>query len=137
MYNLNGKFIENIAAYISIMMVFVGISGCFSVLFGAWLAHGGKMLLESEQLSLSTALQYQLFHTVALLGSLVWLKVAKPSIILLIACVAFIIGILFFSGSIYLTVLFDSALIGKLTPFGGITLACAWLLLAIGSKNNF
>lgn len=116
---------------VKFLMVFVGISGCFSVLFGAWLAHGGQGLALNEQLSLKTALQYQLFHTLALLASLVWAMSKSPTKILIAACIGFFIGILCFSGTIYLKTFFNVAIIGKLTPLGGISLAIAWLLLSI------
>ena len=122
------------------LMVFVGVSGCFSVLFGAWLAHAGQSLPISVQLTLKTALQYQLFHTLALLAVLIWaitrLSVSAPSKILLAACIGFFIGILFFSGSIYIKTFSSFPLVGKLTPFGGISLAVAWLLLSVEGKNN-
>ena len=122
------------------LMIFVGVSGCFSVLFGAWLAHGGQALPINVQSSLKTALQYQLFHTLALLATLIWLitdlSVKPPSKILLAACIGFLFGILFFSGSIYIKTFFSFPLIGKLTPFGGISLAVAWLFLSIEGKNN-
>ena len=121
-------------------MIFVGVSGCFSVLFGAWLAHSGQALPVSVQSTLTTALQYQLFHTLALLVTLVWAitssSVSPPSKILLAASIAFLIGIVCFSGSIYIKTFFSFAFIGKLTPFGGISLAVAWLLLSIEGKNN-
>ncbi len=119
------------------IMIFIGISGCFSVLCGAWLAHGGQALPDKVQSSIATALQYQLFHTIALLACLVWLKTSKSSTVLIAACIAFIIGILCFSGTIYIKAFFELTFIGKLTPFGGIALAFAWLLLALESKNNF
>ncbi|MCW8863454.1 MAG: DUF423 domain-containing protein [Colwellia sp.] len=118
------------------LMVFVGISGCFSVLFGAWLAHGGQAFDLNVQASLKTALQYQLFHTLALLASLVWAMSKSSTKILTAACIGFFIGILCFSGTIYLKTFFSFAMIGKLTPFGGISLAIAWGLLSIeGIKN--
>jgi uncharacterized membrane protein YgdD (TMEM256/DUF423 family) len=119
------------------IMIFIGISGCFSVLCGAWLAHGGQALPGNIQSSIATALQYQLFHTITLLACLVWLKTSKPSTVLIAACIAFIIGILCFSGTIYIKAFFELSFIGKLTPLGGIALALAWLLLALESKNNF
>ncbi|MEI6893122.1 MAG: DUF423 domain-containing protein [Colwellia sp.] len=123
------------------MMVFVGISGCFSVLFGAWLAHGGQTLSLTVQSSLATALQYQFIHTLALFISLVWLKSSKPSKVLFSACIAFVTGILCFCGVIYIKAFFELIvllpIIGKLTPVGGIAFAVAWLLLAFESKNNF
>jgi len=121
-------------------MIFVGVSGCFSVLFGAWLAHGGQALPITVRTTLNTALQYQLFHTLALLAILVWAttssSVKAPSRILLSAGIGFFVGILCFSGTIYIKTFFSFALIGKLTPFGGVSLAIAWLLLSIEGKNN-
>lgn len=119
------------------LIVFVGISGCFSVLFGAWLAHNNQHLSSSVLSSLATALQYQFIHTLALLISIVWLKIADNSKILLIACVAFTVGIICFSCVIYIKAFFDLPAIGTLTPFGGMSLAVAWLLLAFESKNKF
>ena len=119
------------------LMIIVGISGCFSVLFGAWLAHGGQALPVNVQSSLSTALQYQFIHTLALLATLVWLKTAKSSKVLLGASIAFVVGILCFCGTIYIKSFFELAVIGKLTPFGGISFALAWLLLALEGNNNF
>lgn len=125
---------------IQFLMIFVGVSGCFSVLFGAWLAHGGQVLPALVQTKLNTALQYQLFHTLALLATLVWAttssSVTAPSKILLSACIGFFVGIVCFSCTIYIKTFFSFALIGKLTPFGGVSLAIAWLLLSIEGKNN-
>ncbi|MGB0936851.1 MAG: DUF423 domain-containing protein [Colwellia sp.] len=125
----------------SLLMIFVGLSGFFSVLFGAWLAHGGKLLSVQEQTSLATALHYQFIHTIALYVTLIWaLKIkyvdkSKSSLILTIAALAFFMGILLFCGGIYLKTLFNIAIIGKFTPFGGISLAVAWLLLAFQGKK--
>jgi uncharacterized membrane protein YgdD (TMEM256/DUF423 family) len=128
------------STFLKSIMVFVGVSGCFSVLFGAWFAHSGQILPVKVQLTIKTALQYQLFHTLALLATLVLAKtslpVKKPSKILMTACIGFMIGILCFSGSIYIKTFFNFSIIGKLTPFGGISLAVAWLLLSIEGKNN-
>lgn len=122
------------------LMIFVGVSGCFSVLFGAWLSHAGQALPINVLATLKIALQYQLFHTLALLATLIWaissLAVRSPSKILLAAGIAFMVGILCFSGSIYIKTFFSITLIGKLTPFGGILLAFAWILLSIEGKNN-
>jgi len=135
----NQRQVESIkiTLFLKGLMIFVGISGCFSVLCGAWLAHGGQTLPDNIQSSIATALQYQLFHTIALLACLIWLKTSKPSAVLISACIAFVIGILCFSGTIYIKAFFELAFIGKLTPFGGMALALAWLLLALESKNNF
>ena len=134
------KVIQNKSTIIKSLMIFVGVSGCFSVLFGAWLSHAGQALPINVQSTLKTALQYQLFHTLALLATLIWaitsLSFRAPSKILLAACIGFFVGILCFSGSIYIKTFFSFSIVGKLTPFGGISLAVAWLLLSIEGKNN-
>jgi len=128
---------NSMAILLKCLMIFVGISGCFSVLFGAWLAHGGQTLPSNVQSSLATALQYQFIHTLTLLATLVWLKTTKPSKVLLAASFTFVVGILCFCGTIYIKSFFELAVIGKLTPFGGISFALAWLLLALEGNNNF
>lgn len=125
-----------VAYLVKAMMIFVGISGCFSVLFGAWLAHAGQALSQNAQSSLTTALHYQLIHSLALFICLVWAIIKPPSLWLVSAIIGFFIGILFFCGSIYIKTFFDFSLIGPLTPMGGISFALAWLLLALEGKNN-
>jgi uncharacterized membrane protein YgdD (TMEM256/DUF423 family) len=129
--------LKRIAFLLKSMMIFVGISGCFSVLFGAWLAHSAQVLPITVQSSLAKALQYQIFHTLALLATLIWLKSVGSSKVLLSAGIAFVVGILCFCGTIYIKSFFELAFIGKLTPFGGIAFAFAWLLLSLEGKNNF
>ena len=117
---------------IRLFVIFVGISGAFSVLFGAWLAHAGSSLPQLQQATLSTALQYQFIHTLTLLISVVWWCV-KPIKWLIAACLCFTLGILCFSGSLYLKTIFDIVSIGKVTPLGGILFAIGWLFItAVG-----
>jgi len=115
--------------------IFIGISGCFSVLFGAWLAHGGQHLPVDIQSRLANALQYQFIHTLALLAVMVWYS-RQPSRRLLAAGASFALGILCFSGSLYAKTFLDLAAIGKLAPVGGILLASGWLLLALAGKTK-
>lgn len=130
------QLVINIKAIESYLLFFVGISGCFSVLFGAWLAHNSSGFDLDQQSSMATAIEYQFIHTLALLLTLLWLKVTDESIIILMASVFFVFGIVFFSGTIYIKNLLEFQLIGKLTPLGGISFAIGWLLLAIQGKKK-
>ena len=121
-------------------MVFVGISGAFSVLFGAWLAHGGQALPEHEQWRLSNALQYQFIHTLALLCTLVC-YLYQPSRWLVATALCFCLGILLFSGSLYVKTFLALDVIGKLAPAGGMILALGWVFIcfaggALVAKNR-
>jgi uncharacterized membrane protein YgdD (TMEM256/DUF423 family) len=121
--------------YVRLFIVFVGISGCFSVLFGAWLAHGTQTLAVSDVEKLRVAHLYQWLHTLALLAMVVWYRIDNRKI-LLIAGLMFVSGILLFSGGIYLKTLFLVPYIGKLTPIGGVAMAVGWLLLIFIGKDE-
>jgi uncharacterized membrane protein YgdD (TMEM256/DUF423 family) len=118
------------------LTLFVGISGCFSVLFGAWLAHGGQALPLGLQDRLSIALQYQFIHTLALVLTIILYKVHR-NIVLVLAAIFFALGIMLFSGSLYIKTFFDVTMIGKLAPFGGLSFALAWLLLGFAGSKMF
>jgi uncharacterized membrane protein YgdD (TMEM256/DUF423 family) len=119
-----------------LLMIFVGISGCFSVLFGAWLAHGGQSLPLASQERLMTALTYQFFHTLALMLTIILYKLHEKAIVL-IAGILFVVGIVFFSGSLYIRTLFDVLSIGKLAPLGGLSFALAWLVVGFAGTKMF
>lgn len=120
---------------IRLFVIFVGISGAFSVLFGAWLAHAGSSLPQLQQATLSTALQYQFIHTLALLAVIIWYQ-QQASKSLMMAASGFALGILAFSGSLYLKTFLMIDDIGKLAPIGGSILALSWLFVAFAGRKN-
>jgi uncharacterized membrane protein YgdD (TMEM256/DUF423 family) len=116
--------------------------GFIGVILGAFGAHALENSLTSDQLSTyDTGVRYQLIHSILLLflGLENRLNKKRKKIIWLFL----LIGILFFSGSIYglatneLT-LFDFKKIALVTPLGGALLIFAWLLIFISywSKTN-
>jgi len=128
-----------------LLFVFVGISGAFSVLFSAWLAHVGISLPSIEQRRLVIAVTMQFIHTLVLLVVLVWFKLTlttttivthanKMLYALLITAYCFLVGILCFSGALYLKTFHPFVFFGKLAPFGGSTLALGWIMLAIAAQ---
>ena len=125
-----------IANCTKLFMVFVGVSGCYSVLFGAWLAHGGQMLMIDEKTRLATALQYQFCHTLALAITLLCYHITQQRR-LLFAALGFTLGILCFSGSLYVKTLLGIAFISKLAPLGGILLAVSWLIFGLCAATSF
>jgi uncharacterized membrane protein YgdD (TMEM256/DUF423 family) len=121
--------------FIYLFVVFVGISGCFSVLFGAWFAHAGQALPIIDKVRLENAQLYQFIHTLALLTVVVW-YLRMPSRWLLWSGICFTLGILCFSGSLYIKTFFVFSSIGKLAPFGGILLAAGWLCISLIGKSH-
>lgn len=111
-----------------LLLIFVSLSGCFSVLFGAWLAHAGQLLAIEIQTRLASAQLYQFIHTLVLLALWLYLR-DKHSKALMISSGLFMLGILAFSGSLYVKTFLAWPSIGKLAPLGGMLLAAAWLSL--------
>lgn len=105
------------------------------MLFSAWLAHGAQTLPPQVVKSLDAALNIQFLHTITLLSLYVWYNLA-PQKPLKISLILFTIGIILFSGSIYIKTLTGFSMLGKLAPLGGITLALAWLSLLAQRKQS-
>ena len=109
--------------------------GIIAIALGAFGAHGLKKLIEPEMLAtFETGVRYQMYHALFLLflgtTQLVTEKTKKVIFTLLI------IGVLFFSGSIYFLACndlfsFDFKKIGIITPIGGLLLIGAWGVLLL------
>lgn len=110
--------------------------GAAAVIFGAFGAHVlKKILTESELQTYKTGVEYHFNHTFALLITAIlgrytnkkWTQVAGW---------LFVVGIILFSGSLYLLSLSNSfelnslkPILGPLTPIGGLLFIGGWLSL--------
>ena len=110
-----------------------GIFGLLAVILGAFGAHSLKEILTPEKLeSYKTGVDYQMYHAIVLLilGNLNAIPVTKKKKLFYL----FSIGILLFSGSIYLLALssilnIDINKFGFITPIGGSILIFGWFFL--------
>ena len=103
-----------------------GLYGLLGVLLGAFGAHGLRDRLDPSQLSSwQTAVQYQLFHALALIAVAIWCLHSGQNV-LRYAGGFFALGIVLFSGSIYALVLGSASWMGPITPLGGLTLMAGW-----------
>lgn len=110
------------------------VSGMLAVVAGAFGAHGLKARLTADQLaSWSTASQYHLIHSVALLALGLFAAYSGKSVKL--PATLFSAGILLFSGSIYLLILTKMRWLGPVTPIGGMVLIIGWLSLTQLSRD--
>ncbi|MFV8269337.1 DUF423 domain-containing protein [Flavobacterium sp. GT2N3] len=118
------------------------IFGIIAIILGAFGAHALKKVLSIEQLStFETGVRYQMYHALFLLFLGLMTQVpqsTKKTIFLLV-----LIGVILFSGSIYLLATndltsFNFKIIGFVTPIGGLLLILAWcgLLLNIMNKKS-
>ena len=108
-------------------------SAAVAVTLGAFGAHGLKGQLTAAALeTFQTGVSYQFYHSLGLILIGVILPANKPSAMLSAAGWLMLAGILLFSGSLYLLSTTGIRSIGIVTPFGGLSLIVAWLMLAFG-----
>ena len=115
----------------------IAISGALSIMFGAFGAHGLEDRLSASYLdTFNTAVRYQFLHTLALLGIICLPDHLVKLRTLHWVAISFAAGILLFSGSLYLLVLFDIPSLGVITPVGGATLVLGWAFLLSSVRRN-
>jgi uncharacterized membrane protein YgdD (TMEM256/DUF423 family) len=100
---------------------------------GAFGAHTLKDRLTPEMLAIfETGAHYQLIHALALVA--VGLAAAHwPAARFNPAGWAFLIGILLFSGSLYVLAISGVRVLGAVTPFGGVAFISGWILFALAA----
>ena len=103
------------------------LSGAIAVMLGAFAAHSMKDSLTPQMLDIyQTGVLYHFIHTVALLGAL-GLPLSERSLHWAARC--FMLGIVLFSGSLYLIAVSGFSVLGIVTPIGGSAFIVGWLLL--------
>ena len=103
-----------------------------AVLAGAFGAHALKGSLTPVALAaFETAVRYQFFHALALLVIAALLERPRHGAVAGAAW-AMLLGIVFFSGSLYLLTLTPMRWPGPFTPLGGLCFLVGWLTLAFG-----
>lgn len=113
-----------------LLAAFFGFTG---VALGAFAAHGLKGKLTPEYLAIfHTGVTYQLVHALALLGVAV-LATQLPGRLIGWAGGLFALGIVLFSGSLYLLTLSGIGKLGMITPIGGLAFLSGWLCLGLAA----
>jgi len=107
------------------------ISGALAVMLGAFGAHGLKDKLSDKMLTnYMTGVEYHFYHTFAILAVGLLAMHVQPRL-LPASGWAFVIGIILFSGSLYIMALTGITKLGAITPIGGLAFIIGWILLAI------
>jgi uncharacterized membrane protein YgdD (TMEM256/DUF423 family) len=120
--------------------IFCGLSfACLGVVIGAFAAHGLKPLLSLKEINnFETGVKYQFYHAFALiilgiLGAIIPLNER----LFKVAGFLFFIGVILFSGSLYLLstqsiLKISIPFLGPITPIGGVLLILGWALSIFG-----
>ena len=113
-----------------ILLIFGSLFAALSVLLGAFGAHGLKNRLSMEDLAIfETAVRYQMYHALGILLMGVASLYLNEKLVS-IPAYFLILGIIIFSGSLFLLVFTNLRWFGAITPIGGFCLIIGWLLLA-------
>ena len=107
------------------------IFGCLAVIMGAFGAHALNEILDDYGKSIyNKAVLYHMFHSIAIL-ILGLINKIQPEIQLSMAGWSFVIGIILFSGSLYMLAITGIKLLGIITPIGGILFIIGWVVLIL------
>jgi len=105
------------------------IAAFIAVALGAFGAHSLKTKLSPDMLNIfEIGVRYQMYHALGLIA-VAWATTRWPEANLNAAGWAFIVGIVVFSGSLYLLSATDIRWLGAITPIGGLAFLIGWAIL--------
>lgn len=122
------------------IIITAAIFGILAVIFGAFGAHVIKKMISASQLETwHTGVQYHFYHTFALLYLSTFARFKNN--LINISSYFFVLGIMFFSGSLYLISLKDvlsinTAILGPITPLGGLMFIFGWIGLLLAAIKD-
>lgn len=116
------------------------ILGILGIVLGAFGAHGLEKLVDADAVNtFETGVRYQIYHAffLLILGGTNFVNLKTKKIVFYLV----IVGVLFFSGSIYGLATnelssFDFKTIAMITPVGGLLLILSWVMVLIGIMRN-
>ncbi len=115
------------------LILTAAIMGAIAIILGAFGAHALKKVLSESQLNtFEVGVRYQMYHALFLLLIANFNFIAHKEKIIIMCLI--IVGVLLFSGSIYLLstseiTKFKPIILGPLTPIGGLFLIASWVYL--------
>ena len=113
-------------------IIIAAINAAMSVACGAFGAHGLEGKISEKSLAVwKTAVQYQMFHAGGLLAiGLLWDRLSSQQLLNWSGWVM-LIGIILFSGSLYVLSVASIGKLGIITPFGGVAFIASWILMIV------
>ncbi len=110
---------------------------------GAFGAHGIETRVDIKAYhNWQTAAQYQFYHGLALLG-LATLEGRLATRLITLVRILFVLGVVCFSGSLYMLATREmmgtdvlTRFLGPITPLGGLLFMCGWMVLLVGSLRK-
>lgn len=112
------------------------VNAAIAVALGAFGAHALKEKLSEHYLAIwETAVQYQMFHALALIAVGILMSPTLFGSITQLSWAGYLIlaGIIIFSGSLYVLSLSGIGILGAITPIGGVAFIAGWIMLIIAA----
>ena len=112
------------------------VNAAIAVAFGAFGAHALKEKLSEHYLAIwETAVQYQMFHALALLAIGILMSPTLFGSVTQLSWAGYLIlaGIIIFSGSLYVLSLTGIGILGAITPIGGVAFIAGWIMLIVAA----
>ena len=123
------------------IILFGAFFGLTAVILGAFGAHGLEGKISDKHIDTwKTAVDYQFYHTLALLFLATFSR--AKNIFIRLSYISFILGIVLFSGSLYListhslTDIGSLSVLGPITPIGGLCFLGGWIGLLVATVKN-
>lgn len=108
-----------------------------AVSMGAFGAHGLQGRLDDYSMGVyQKAVLYHFFHALGLLAVGVLQRVWTNGRSLAPVAWLLLVGIVLFSGSLYVLAVTGVRMLGAVTPFGGVAFIAAWVLLAVRASGS-
>jgi len=120
---------------IQIFISVAALLGGLSVAGGAFASHALREKLSERAIEIfETGARYQMYHALALLLVALLLSRAEAAQSILMASgIAFIVGVVMFSGSLYTLSLTSIKWLGAIAPLGGAAFIVGWSCLAVAA----
>lgn len=127
------EIIQNKETMQKLFLILGSVYGGLAVMIGAFGAHALKNILETSGRTeaFETAVKYQFYHALALVLLGILMFNLKHQFFTY-AGYSFTIGILIFSGSLYVLCMTGIAKFGMITPIGGVMFIAGWIFLLYG-----
>ena len=120
------------------LITMAAVNGLLAVMLGAFMSHSLDETITTELLEIfQTGVSYHMYHSLATLVAGILSHIFPKVRLLKFSAYSFLLGIVFFSGSLYLLALTELPLIGMITPIGGTFFIFGWIMLCIfGAKKH-
>ena len=120
------------------IITMAAVNGLLAVMLGAFMSHSLEETITTELLGVfQTGVSYHMYHSLAALAAGILSHIFPKVRLLKFSAYSFLLGIMLFSGSLYLLALTELPMIGMITPIGGTFLIFGWIMLCIfGAKKH-